>query len=621
MKSILVVDESRAVRETLVLLLGRDFRVVASAGREEELLALPADDVGLLILGVSPAWTKESVVSANVAGRFPCPILLLVDSKSSLPGFASADRMDWLAKPFSPYELREKVERLYASSATTGALAVAHQADTRRFARYAEFPYVTVPVAAVAKRFAGAGLPILIEGELGSGQERVARALHSLNPNRGAWVSFFAPEISSDDLFERVGKAADSAGGWRTDLFFHSVDRMTPTQQMELATFLDEEEAKGRALWILSTAQEDLLKRVYEGDFLDALYYRLAPLKLRLQPLRDRPDDIPKLAAWFARDYAERLNLGAISLASDAEGRLRDYLWFGNAHELEGVMARTLAGVAKSRIEAVDLALTEAEPVAVGTKGQPTEPRSTATSDPPREPVPSVTVPHDKTRPQPRPTNGDFPYLRVLVNELAHELKNPMVTIKTFTQLLGDRFDDTAFRSRFQETVAGDVDRMDDLLEALLDFARFTHPVVEKVTVYTSMRRVLEEILPDCVRRGATVRWGKRAEGAEVFVDEAQFRYAFKNILHAVLAEIQPAAEIQIELESEGRITVGYEREGGRLGAASLYLDQDLATRDAEGWPLRVLLAKILLERNGGGIRVRYLDGGRVLIDAELPAS
>ena len=52
--------------------------------------------------------------------------------------------------------------------------------------------------------------------------------------------------------------------------------------------------------------------------------------------------------------------------------------------------------------------------------------------------------------------------LSVLIHELAHELKNPMVTIKTFAQLLSDRYQDENFRARFQEIVGGDIERMDD---------------------------------------------------------------------------------------------------------------------------------------------------------------
>ena len=56
------------------------------------------------------------------------------------------------------------------------------------------------------------------------------------------------------------------------------------------------------------------------------------------------------------------------------------------------------------------------------------------------------------------------PNLRLLVHELAHELKNPMVTIKTFAQLLAERYDDASFRARFQDVVDGDIERMNEII-------------------------------------------------------------------------------------------------------------------------------------------------------------
>jgi hypothetical protein len=184
---------------------------------------------------------------------------------------------------------------------------------------------------------------------------------------------------------------------------------------------------------------------------------------------------------------------------------------------------------------------------------------------------------------------------------------------------LRERFDDTDFRVRFQETVGGDIERMDELLEAMLDFSRFTDPAMERIFPYEQLRRVLEEILPECSKREATIRWGRKGETGEVFADEAQFRYAFKNVLWTVLGQLKPKGEIQIDVEGEGKVAVAYVREVERMSPFSRYLERSSSsTVEEEDLSLRMLLAKILLERNGGGIKVNHLDGGKVLIRAEL---
>ena len=97
------------------------------------------------------------------------------------------------------------------------------------------------------------------------------------------------------------------------------------------------------------------MEKVYRGEFLEALYYKLATLTLKLQPVRERRDDIPVLADWFARSYADVLRISEPTFSAEASSRLCNYLWFGNLMELETVIARTLALRRKSSIEAVDL--------------------------------------------------------------------------------------------------------------------------------------------------------------------------------------------------------------------------------------------------------------------------
>lgn len=622
MKRILVVDESQAVRETLGIILGRDFAIIQRALLPSDSLSFD-EEVDLLILGIPPGLASDSAVFLKIAYQIPCPVLFLVDSKTKKELWQGTGRVDCLVKPFNPFELKERVERLLARSPIPAKPSTSPSLERKQFGHYLEFPYVSQTASALAKKFALTTLPIMIIGEAGCGQEQVARAIYSMNDKAGPWISSYSPEITRDDLAGQIARLAHGRGEVprKLTIFLYGLDDLQPSVQSSLLGFLEDEEEKGRQYWIISSSGEDLLEKVYRGEFLGPLYYRLALLTLRLPPLRERRNDLPALAARLAQEYGARLDITTVSFSADAIERLCNYLWFGNLKELEAVIARTLALHRKAVISASDLVLgiiEEEEGQAVMPPPVPeakpapekSEEKQTAGVPPPEEKNPPVVS---------RPTNGHSPDIRVLINELAHELKNPMVTIKTFAQLLGDRFDDAAFRVRFQETVGGDIDRMDDLLEAMLDFSRFTHPAVEKMPLYEQLRRVLEEIVPECIKKEATIRWGRKGEGGEVFADETQFHYAFKNVLRAVLAQMKPSGEIQIDLEGEGRVAVSYLPEGGRMSPLAHYLDLSPAKVEDESFPLRILLAKILLERNGGGIKVNQLDGGRVLIRVELP--
>ncbi len=622
MKKILVVDESRAVRETLAFILGSDYTVVECSSLPEESIFAGNEKADLLILGISARLASDTSALLRTTSQVPVPVLFLVDSRSTMSFLETQGESNFLAKPFNPYALEEKVGQLLVQRDRSSVASSLPSMKRNELGRHLDFPRVPAFSSALAKRYALTALPILIVGETGCGQERVAQALHYLNNRAGAWIANYASGMTQDDLPQQLSQISRREHGspQPVTLFLSGIETLHPLNQSSLLDCIEREEERGRHFWLLSSSRVDLLEKVYQGEFLDVLYYRLATLTLRLPPLRERQNDIPSLVSLLAQEYGEYLGLGKVSFSPDAVDRLCNYLWFGNLNEMEAVIARTLATQRKDVIQASDLILGFPEE---GRQSLPPKAREEPISEERGEKETS-SVPDLKDQGSSgvkQSTNGDYRGIRVFINELAHELKNPMVTIKTFAQLLGDRFDDAIFRTRFREAVGGDIERMDELLEALLDFSRFSHPVVEKTQLYGLLRGVLDEISSECIKREASVRWIRQGETAEVCVDEAQLRYAFKNIVRAVLTQVRPKGEIEIDMEGEGRVTVGFVREADHISSFTHYLDRSSVTMEEEALPLRILLAKILLERNGGGIEVNHFSGGKVLIRTELPVS
>jgi DNA-binding NtrC family response regulator len=615
MKRIRVIDPSAAVRETVALILGPDFAVSHGASLESGSAGISGTEIDLMILAVGGTAASEPAALARVAARFSCPVLFLADSRPTAPFDPGAKHVDLLAKPFNPYELREKVARLLAQAAAQPAkpstVVPACAADLSRL----EYPYVPESVATLVKKFAAAPFPLLILGEAGCGQERVARAIHRLNSEAGTPLFIHAPEIGKGYLKARV---EERPAGARLTLFLYGVERMSLTAQSGLIDFLGESEAEGRTLQLISSAHADLLESVYRGTFLDPLYYRLAALVLRLQPLRERQADIAALAAALAGECGARLGLNRAVFSPAAVDRLRNYLWFGNLDELEAVVARSFATHRKELLDAPDLIFeftSERAPISAGASAE-----ARRDTPPAEENQTSSSATQQNGSAAARTANGEPPDLRLFMTELAHELKNPMVTIKTFSQLLGDRFDDAAFRSRFQETVSNDVQRMDDLLEALLEFARFNQPAKERIYLYEQLSRIHDDLLPDSVKDDKNVEWGKRGRTMAVLADKAHFLFAFKNLFLAILSQAKSKNSIQVKVENGGAVVISYLREAAGISSLTRYLGLTAAQGGEEALPLRVLLAKILLERNGGGLRVSYPDGETVQLRAELPA-
>jgi len=615
MKRILIIDESEVVRETLGLILGREFAVSKrTLGAQGLSLADAQDSVDLLILGVSPQHGLEAASLVRFASQLPFAVLFLVDSKTTAREIPPEARFDCLAKPFNPYELHAKVGQLLARRPTARAPAL----DAERASRYLEFPFLSRSAALLVRRFAAARLPLLVSGEIGCGQERVVEGICRLQKNPGVRLTVDAGQTSGEYLEQKKFQFSlyPALTGAPTTLVVRELDKIPPAAQPELLAFIEEAEEKLADVRCLASAHGDLLEKVYRGEFLEALYYKLATLTLKLPPLRERGDDIAALAAWFARICAEKLQVGAPNFSAEANRRLRNYLWFGNLMELETVVARTLAVHSKSAIDAVDLVFDFDDAAAAVAPGDFTEfvPAASAKVEPPESRLQPYAASPSNGAPQAQPVD-----LHVLIHELAHELKNPMVTIKTFAQLLGDRYQDENFRTRFQEVVGGDIERMDELLEVMIEFADFAAPRKSVVALEEKLRGVIEEIQSDCARRQARIEWKKNGAAHPVRADEAQLEYILKNVLLAALGQARMGSEIEIDLPAPSAVAISFWREGGQLTSIAHYLDEKSDAQE-NLLPLRVILAKHLLETNGGRFETSC-GGDKEILKMEFPVA
>jgi signal transduction histidine kinase len=404
-------------------------------------------------------------------------------------------------------------------------------------------------------------------------------------------------------------------------LIIENVDQLSLSGQVELVHFLEQEEAKFGKCRLITTARVDILEKVYRDELLESLYYRLATLKLSLRPLRERREDVPAIASWFCQFYASYIGLGEVNLSARANERLSNYLWFGNLNEMETVIARTLALQRKSWIEAADLIFD------FSVAGELPElhafkelVRSEAREKSELETAESLTQIRNGLHTEARTENnhaqrGD---LSVLIHELAHELKNPMVTIKTFAQLLTDRYQDENFRARFQDVVGCDIERMDDLLELMIEFADFAQPRWNKVALQEKLRSALNEVTNECARRQAQIAWKGNGYSREIKADETQVKYVLKNVLLAVLSQAKLASEIEINVEKQGCVAISYFREAGRVASITHYFDKSSSNPSETVLPLRILLAKQLVERNGGNMILDYADSEKDLLKMEF---
>ncbi len=209
---------------------------------------------------------------------------------------------------------------------------------------------------------ANSDVPVLIFGETGSGKEVVARAIHQrsrraggpfLRVNCGA----IPPELVDSELFGHERGSFTGAvamrKGWferadRGTLFLDEVGELPLAAQVRLLRILQDgtfERVGGQRqmkvdVRVVAATHRDLQAMVREERFRDDLWYRLAVFPVHLPALRDRPEDMPALAAHFALRASRRFGLPLLVPTLEDVNLLLSYTWPGNIRELAAVIDR-----------------------------------------------------------------------------------------------------------------------------------------------------------------------------------------------------------------------------------------------------------------------------------------
>ena len=226
-------------------------------------------------------------------------------------------------------------------------------------------------------RVAASDVTVLINGESGTGKELVARGIHSASSrSRAPFVALncaAVPEtLQESELFghergaftgalaRREGKFEQARGG---TLFLDEVAELSPSLQAKLLRVLQERRIQRVGgsqeipvdLRVISATHRNLADEVREGRFREDLYFRLAVYDLELPPLRDRGDDVIRLAASFIERYHASGVAGAgdacPSLSPEATVCLLAWPWPGNVRELQNAMQRALVACTGERIQ------------------------------------------------------------------------------------------------------------------------------------------------------------------------------------------------------------------------------------------------------------------------------
>jgi transcriptional regulator with PAS, ATPase and Fis domain len=225
-------------------------------------------------------------------------------------------------------------------------------------------------------KLAGANVPVLIQGESGTGKDIIARMIHAASPWRtGPWVKVNCPAIPGTLLeselfgYEKgafTGAVASKPGKFeladKGTLFLDEIGDVPPATQVKLLRVLQEREFERLGgtktikidVRLIAATNRDLREALEQGTFREDLYYRLNVVPIDIAPLRERKEDIPDLVNLFISRCGES-GKGIEGITPQAMQILVNYHWPGNVRELQNIVERACALAKGPKLEAEDI--------------------------------------------------------------------------------------------------------------------------------------------------------------------------------------------------------------------------------------------------------------------------
>ncbi|MFQ5898802.1 MAG: sigma-54-dependent transcriptional regulator [Candidatus Methylomirabilia bacterium] len=374
---ILVVDDEFNIRTALAKILEKAGHAVTTAESGDQALRLlhetPFD---LVLTDLKMVGADGMDVLRAVRQRQPESEVVLLTAYGTIQSAVEATKIgayEYLTKPADP----ERLVRIVAKALEYKALReevrqLREQVSVREafehiVGRSLQMRKIYEQVRQVAPTLA----TVLISGESGTGKELVARAIHSRSSRKtGPFVTLNCgalPEtLLESELFgyergaftgaltTKIGRIEQADGG---TLLLDEVGEMSPKTQIGFLRVLQEREFRRLGglgpitvdVRFIAATNKSLEEAVKAGTFREDLFYRLAVVPITLPPLRDRTEDIPRLATAFLRELSPQYERPEKSFSPAALQALREYAWPGNVRELRNLVERLVVTV-QSRV-------------------------------------------------------------------------------------------------------------------------------------------------------------------------------------------------------------------------------------------------------------------------------
>jgi len=327
---ILLADDDDSVRLILSKVLTRAGHTVKATDNADTLVKWATSGMGDIILTDVMMGGREVFESLpDISESRPnMPIVVISANNTVNTALKSGEHkvFEYVPKPF---ELEDVTQAITRAGQSVNPRLSRTNVELRKLPMIGRSPAMQ-PVYRAVSRFASGNLPVLIQGEVGTGKDLVAKLLHNGGPRKNR------PFLRTTD-FENTSLTLQKVNGG--DLYIDEIAELTPVQQEALLSFMSEAEriAPDTRPRVLSATRKNLRQLAANGDFRDDLLFRINVAEVRIPPLSARDKDTYELAEVFLAQASDSPNR---RFEPQALNVLHRHEWTGNVRELENLVRR-----------------------------------------------------------------------------------------------------------------------------------------------------------------------------------------------------------------------------------------------------------------------------------------
>ena len=382
-KSILIVEDEKAARDTMIdLLAERGYEVQGAKNGEEAIEIAQEYSFNLVITDLKMPKGDGLQVLEQIKKVDPRTIVIICTGYGTVDTAVKAMRLgayDYITKPIKAEEMKLVVQRAldYQRLQDENMLLQKQLKAKYRFKNLIGDSEIMQQIFQFIEKIASTDSTVLICGASGTGKELVARAIHYNSDRRhGPMVPVNCGAIPEDllesELFgyekgaftgalkTRIGRFELADGG---TVFLDEIGDMSPALQVKILRVLQELEFERVGavksikvdIRVIAATHRDLEKAVKQGTFREDLYYRLNVIPVTLPALRERKSDIPLLTRHFIEKFNREKKQDIEGISPEALKYFMRYHWPGNVRELENIIERLVILKGKGIIEQKDL--------------------------------------------------------------------------------------------------------------------------------------------------------------------------------------------------------------------------------------------------------------------------